>query len=132
MTRTRASGWNGSIASRVPSLAPALAPAPPRVGTPERLGRRALAIIAGGVVFWATDVLNAGITALMVLGLMLAAGVPGAVALSGFASSAFWILVSVLFFGYAMDKTGLARRIAYRILLVFPPTYAGILFAFLS
>ena len=26
-----------------------------------------------------------------------------------------------------MDKTGLARRIAYRILLVFPPTYAGIL-----
>lgn len=97
----------------------------------DPLGQRALAIIAMGVVFWATDVLNAGITALAVIGLMLAARVPGSVALAGFASSAFWILVSVLFFGYAMDKTGLARRIAYRILLVFPATYAGILFAFL-
>jgi di/tricarboxylate transporter len=104
----------------------------PSVGTLDPLGQRALAIIVGGVVFWATDVMNAGITAMMVLGLMLAAGIPGSVALSGFAASAFWILVSVLFFGYAMDKTGLARRIAYRILLVFPPTYTGILFAFLT
>ncbi|MFA6108479.1 MAG: SLC13 family permease [Candidatus Latescibacterota bacterium] len=104
----------------------------PSVGTLDPLGQRALAIIALGVVFWATDVLNAGITALLVLGLMLACGVPGAVALKGFASSAFWILVSVLFFGYAMDKSGLARRIAYRILQVFPATYTGILFAFLS
>ena len=103
----------------------------PAVGTLDPLGQRALAIIALGVVWWATDVLNAGITALMVLGLMLTARVPGSVALAGFASSAFWILVSVLFFGYAMDKTGLARRVAYRILLVFPPTYVGILFAFL-
>jgi di/tricarboxylate transporter len=103
----------------------------PRVGTLEPLGQRALAIIAFGVVFWATDVLNAGITAMLVLGLLLASGVPGSVALAGFAASAFWILVSVLFFGYAMDKTGLAKRIAYRILLVFPPTYTGILFAFL-
>jgi di/tricarboxylate transporter len=30
-----------------------------------------------------------------------------------------------------MDKTGLARRISYRILLIFPPTYLGILSAFL-
>jgi len=40
-------------------------------------------------------------------GLMLTARVPVG-ALAGFSSSAFWILVSVLFFGYAMDKTGLA------------------------
>ena len=84
-----------------------------------------------GVVFWATDVLNAGITAVLTLGLLMIAGVPGNVALAGFAASGFWILVAVLFFGYAMDKTGLARRIAYRILLAFPPTYAGILGAFL-
>ncbi len=104
----------------------------PSIGTLDPLGQRALAIIACGVVFWATDVLAAGITAVLVLGLLLAAGIPGSVALAGFASSAFWILVSVLFFGYAMDKTGLARRIAYRILLIFPPTYPGILFAFLT
>jgi len=104
----------------------------PGIGTLDPVGQRALAIITAGVVFWATDVLNAGITALLVLGLMLAAGVPAPVALAGFSSSAFWILVSVLFFGYAMDKTGMARRIAYRILLVFPATYVGILAAFLT
>ena len=53
-------------------------------------------------------------------------------ALSGFATGAFWILVSVLFFGTAMDKTGLARRLSYRILLIFPPTYLGILVAFMT
>ena len=84
----------------------------PGVGTLEPLGVRALAFIVLGVVFWAADVLNAGITAVMTLGLLMIAGVPGNVALAGFAASGFWILVAVLFFGYAMDKTGLARRIA--------------------
>ena len=66
----------------------------PGVGTLEPIGVRALAIIVLGVVFWATDVLNAGITAIMVLGLLLVAGVPGHVSPSaGFAASAFWILV---------------------------------------
>jgi anion transporter len=90
-----------------------------------------VAIIVMAVVFWATDVLNAGITAVLTLGLLLAARVPASVALSGFSSSAFWIVVSVLFFGQAMDKTGLARRIAYRILRTFRPNYTGILFAFM-
>ncbi len=103
----------------------------PGIGTLESIGQRALAILALGVLFWATEVLASGVTAIMVLGLLMALGVPGSVALSGFAASGFWILVAVLFFGYAMDKTGLARRIAYRILLLFPPTYAGVLFAFL-
>lgn len=103
----------------------------PGIGTLDPTGQRALAILALGVLFWATEVLASGVTAIMVLGLLMAMGVPGAVALSGFAASGFWILVAVLFFGYAMDKTGLARRIAYRILLLFPPTYPGVLFAFL-
>ena len=89
----------------------------PGVGSLEPVGVRALAFIALGVVFWAADVLNAGITAVLTLGLLMIAGVPGSVALAGFAASGFWILVAVLFFGHAMDKTGLARRIAYRILL---------------
>lgn len=87
--------------------------------------------MALAVVFWVTDVLNAGITALLALGLLIIAGVPSSVALGGFATGAFWILVSVLFFGTAMDKSGLARRISYQILLIFRPTYAGILFAFM-
>ena len=103
----------------------------PGIGQLEPTGQSALAIIAFAVVLWVTDVLNAGITAILALGLLIITGVPSGVALSGFAGGAFWILVCVLFFGTAMDKTGLARRISYRILLTFPPTYAGILFAFM-
>jgi di/tricarboxylate transporter len=94
-------------------------------------GQSALAVIGLAVVFWVTDVLNVGITALLALGLLIVAGVPSNVALGGFATGAFWILVSVLFFGTAMDKTGLARRISYKILLIFRPTYPGILSAFM-
>ena len=103
----------------------------PSVGQLEPTGQSALAIIALAVVFWITDVLNAGITALLALGLLITARVPSSVALGGFAGGAFWILVCVLFFGTAMDKTGLARRISYRILMTFPPTYPGILCAFM-
>jgi di/tricarboxylate transporter len=103
----------------------------PAIGELDATGRSALAIMALGVVFWVTDVLPAGITALLTLGLLIIAGVPSSVALSGFATGGFWILVCVLFFGTAMDRTGLARRISYRILLLFPPTYAGVLFAFM-
>jgi di/tricarboxylate transporter len=87
--------------------------------------------MAAGVALLVTDVLPAGISAVLILGMLIIAGVPSPVALSGFATGAFWILVSVLFFGTAMDRTGLARRISYRILLLFRPSYPGILTAFL-
>ena len=103
----------------------------PSIGQLDGTARSAVAVMALTVILWVTDVLNAGITALLALGLLIIAGVPSNVALSGFATGAFWILVCVLFFGTAMDKTGLARRISYRILLIFPPTYTGILIAFM-
>ena len=104
----------------------------PGIENLDSMGQSIVAIIVMAVVFWATDVLNAGITAVLTLSLLLAIGVPPSIAVSGFSSSAFWIIVSVLFFGYAMDKTGLARRIAYRILSAFRPTYSGILWAFFA
>ncbi len=118
----------GAIAGVAVALAIALLPS---ISGLDATGQRALAVIALAVVFWATDVLNVGITAVLAIGLLVALGVPSSVALGGFGSGAFWILVSVLFFGTAMDRTGLARRISYRILLVFHGSYAGILFAFM-
>ncbi len=103
----------------------------PAIGSLDPTGQSALAIIAMAVVLWVFDALNVGITAVLALGLLIVAGVPSSVALSGFASGAFWILVSVLYFGTAMQKTGLARRVAYRILLMFPPSFAGISTAFM-
>ena len=104
----------------------------PGVGGLARSGQHVLAVLALGVILWATSVLNSGVTALLVMALLLASGVPASVALGGFATSAWWILVSVLFIGTAMERTGLARRLAYAILLFFRPTYGGILTAFLA
>jgi di/tricarboxylate transporter len=103
----------------------------PAIGTLDPMGQSALAIIAMVVMLWIADTLNVGISAILALGLLILAGVPSGVALSGFATGAFWILVSVLFFGTAMERTGLARRIAYRILLLFPPSFGGISGAFM-
>jgi di/tricarboxylate transporter len=64
------------------------------------------------------------------MGLMIIAGVKPPLALSGFGSPPFWVLLTVLFYGFAMKKTGLAERVSYYILSLFPGTYGGILTAF--
>src|SRR6185436_12717011 len=120
-----------SIGALVAVAAAAMIKLQPAIGELDPTGRSAVSVMALTVVLWVADVLNAGITALLALGLLIIAGVPSSVALSGFATGAFWILVCVLFFGTAMDRTGLARRVSYRILLAFRPTYVGVLFAFM-
>lgn len=104
---------------------------PPMNGV-DYQGQAVLAIAVLALIFWATDVLNVAVTAILMIGLLIAFGVPAQVALSGYGSSAFWTLVCVLFVGRAMDKTGLARRISYKILLLSWPTYRGVLFAFMG
>ena len=120
-----------SVGAVVAVLVAAVIKFQPAIGGLDPTGQSALAIMALAVVLWITDAMPTGISAVLALGLLIIAGVPSNVALGGFATGAFWILVSVLFFGTAMDKTGLAKRISYRILLVFPPTYAGILVGFM-
>jgi anion transporter len=97
-----------------------------------------LAILCFTVIIWATDVMNNGVASVLMMALMIYSGVRplgvanGTVtgALSGYADPAFWTLLSVLYYGFAMKKTGLAERIAYYILSLFPGTYAGVLSAF--
>lgn len=113
--------------------------------TPAGLSRTAqlvLAIIAGTVILWAAEVMNNGVASLLMMGTMMAIGVaplttvPGAAppgvsgALSGYSDGAWWTLLVVVYYGFAMKKTGLAERIAYYILSLFPGTFAGILSAF--
>ncbi|HEX4136353.1 MAG TPA: SLC13 family permease [Bryobacteraceae bacterium] len=109
--------------------------------TPAGLTHKAqvvLAILAFTVVVWATDVMNNGVASILMMAMMIASGVRplgvvnGTVtgAFSGFADPAFWILLTVLYYGFAMKKTGLAERISYYILSLFPGTYTGILSAF--
>jgi anion transporter len=113
------------------------------IPTPEGLTRTAqlvLAIIAGTVVLWAAEVMNNGIASFLMMALLMTVGVrplltvPGSNdisgALSGFSDGAWWTLLVVVYYGFVMKKTGLAERIAYYILSLFPGTFAGILSAF--
>lgn len=91
-----------------------------------------LAVTALTVTLWMFRVMSTGIVSILMMALMIPAGVRPALALSGFSAPSFWILVAVLFYGFAMETTGLARRIAYYTLSLFPATYTGISLAFLA
>src|SRR5713101_508749 len=96
----------------------------------SHLAQLVLAITAFSAILWAFQVINNGVASVLMMGLMIVAGVRPPLALSGFGSPPFWVLVTVLFYGFAMKKTGLAERLSYYILSLFPCTYSGILSAF--
>src|SRR5258708_35727348 len=81
-------------------------------------------------IFGATRGINRGVASVLMRGWLMGAGVRPPLALSGFGSPPFWVLVTVLFYGFAMKKTGLAERLSYYILSLFAGTYSGILSAF--
>ena len=89
-----------------------------------------LAVLAFTVVLWVTQTINNGIASVLMVALLILVGVKPPVALSGYGGPPFWVLLTVLFYGFAMKKTGLAERVSYYILSLFPSTYAGILSAF--
>ena len=101
--------------------------------TPQGLSRLAqlvLAITAFTVVLWAAQVMNSGVASILLMALLIVVGVPVPRVFSGFGGGAFWTLLTVLFYGFAMKKTGLAERLSYYILSLFPGTYGGILTSF--
>src|ERR1700687_1575215 len=102
-------------------------PTAPGLTPTGQLGR---AITAGTVVLWATEVMNNGVASVLMMALLIAVKVPPPRALSGFADPAFWTLLAVLYYGFAMRKTGLAERLSYYILTLFPGSYRGVLTAF--
>src|SRR5437660_10644624 len=78
------------------------------------------------------QVMNNGIASILMMALMLLVPVKTPLVLSGFSSPQFWILLCVLFYGFAMQSTGLAQRLSYYILSLFPATYPGIPLAFFA
>jgi anion transporter len=105
------------------------------IPTPHGLSRTAqiaLAITGLTVVLWAAQVMNNGVASVLMMALMIPAGIKPSLALSGFSSGSWWVLLAVLFYGFAMKHTGLAQRISYHILSLFPSSYPGILGAFFA
>ena len=117
----------GTILSIIAGAAILLAPLPS--GLTED-AQKVLAIAVFTILLWMFQVMNNAVIAVFMMGLMVLAGVQPALALGGFSGPSFWILVCVLYYGCAMQKTGLAQRLSYYVLSLFPGTYAGILFAF--
>lgn len=67
--------------------------------------------------------------ALFLIFVALSAGVRPASVFAGFTQSATWTLISALFFGFTLQKTGLSRRITLMILKTIKPSYISMTMA---
>ena len=88
-----------------------LAPTPDGL-TPQ--GQRALAVLALAVVLWATETVPIAVTGIVgIVLLVLVKGVPGVEeALYGFGQPVTYFLVGILTLGLAVQRSGLAERMA--------------------
>src|SRR6266849_2341679 len=90
--------------------------------------KHAIAITLFMIIAWAFEVLDHGLTGIIGCYLFWALGVVKVdVAFSGFADDTAWFLVGAMLFGAMASKSGLARRIAYYVVLRVGTTYSRIL-----
>ena len=91
-------------------------------------GNGVIAVTLLGLSFWifrpGTLPYFAGAGIIVAGGLLLK--LPLNVVIVGYTSSAMWVLLPALFFGFALVKTGLGKRISYAVLKTFQPSYFGI------
>jgi len=73
----------------------------------SRTGQTLLAIVAFTVGLWVMQVMNNAIASILMMALMIPAGIPPGRAFSGFSDGAFWVLLAVLYYGFA-STTGAA------------------------
>ncbi|MGD9604510.1 MAG: SLC13 family permease, partial [Gammaproteobacteria bacterium] len=85
-----------------------------------------LGLLAWAVVFWVFDVLPDFVVGIgLILGWILLAIVPSTVAVSGFTTSPFFLIIGVLGMTASLQSSGILFRLALHILKAFPLTYRG-------
>src|SRR5215831_2482650 len=90
--------------------------------------KHALAITSFMIIGWMTEALDHALTGLIGCFLFWALGVVKVnTAFSGFANDTCWLLFGALLFGMMATKSGLARRLAYLVMLKVGTSYARIL-----
>ncbi len=90
--------------------------------------QHALAITSFMVVAWITEALDHALTGMIGCFLFWALGVVKIdVAFSGFADDTAWFLFGAMLFGGMASKSGLARRLAYLVMLRVGNTYSRLL-----
>jgi anion transporter len=99
--------------------------APPLSGLDPR-GMHMLALLAWAVVFWVFDVLPDYVVGLgLILGWILFSVVPADVALSGFTTGPFFLIIGVLGIAASLQSSGLLFRLALHVMRRFPLTHLG-------
>lgn len=90
--------------------------------------KHALAITSFMIIAWVTEALDHAVTGLIGCYLFWALRVvPFGAAFSGFANDTAWFLFGAMLFGMMATKSGLARRLAYLVILRCGATYSRIL-----
>jgi di/tricarboxylate transporter len=90
-------------------------------------GHWALAIILFTLAAWIVhpERLPRGVAGVLMMGLLLATGLPYGTVFYGFTTSAVWIVIPAFLFGYVIQETGLGSHIALRILKRFGGSMVG-------
>jgi anion transporter len=90
--------------------------------------KHALAITSFMIIAWVTETLDHAVTGLIgCYSFWALRVVPFSTAFSGFANDTTWFLFGAMLFGMMATKSGLARRLAYLVILRLGTTYSRIL-----
>ncbi len=122
-TSARAKKWLGTVFGLAVGLG--LWTASPFAGL-DANSMHMLGLLAWAVIFWVFDVLPDYAVGLgMIIGWILFTIVPSEVAVSGFTTSPFFLIIGVLGITASLQSSGLLFRLALYILRCFPLTYRG-------
>jgi anion transporter len=80
-------------------------------------------LIAVGLWIFGTGWVPLSIGSMVMLLILTASGLKYATVFNGYTSRAIWILIPALFFGFALNTTGLGKRLAYGVIGLFRPSY---------
>jgi di/tricarboxylate transporter len=69
------------------------------------------------------------VTGCLLMMIYLVFGITPDKVFSGFTSSALWVLLPALYFGYVLVKTGLGKRISYLVIKAFNPSFISLILA---
>lgn len=82
------------------------------------------------ITMWATDAMQYAVVAILLPALYVLTGVGEvSVSFSGWLSTSTWVTLGGLLFGVAFTKSGLARRIAYKMIALFGSSFTGLVVA---
>lgn len=83
-------------------------------------------LVAVGLWIFGTKWVPLSIGSMVMLLLQTAWGLKPGLVFNGYTTRAVWILIPALFFGFALNSTGLGKRLAYWVIGLFRPSYLSL------